>query len=300
MAASTFVAFLGIAGLFDSEVLLFLFGIASVIIGVWLDKTYDTLSIDTLSVSIYLIGFILMLAGLMQMEVASNIPSIIFILIATTVLYFTQNYILYFLSILIICGSFISFIPINDAYNAVHIYIIIMALILSYVMLHEAQIITSSKKLASLYDPARIALIISFLFTLIGLGKRHIIPVTIAYNWISSLVLFLITAYVISMILDLLKVQEFGTKIIVYLLAVIIAITTAYSPAILGSILVILLSFLVNYKTGLVFGIIALTYFIGQYYYDLELSLLVKSIILFVSGLVFLGLYQIIRTLDKG
>ena len=300
LASGTFVAFLGIAGLFNSEVVLFLFGISSIGVAIWLDNAYDKLSTDTLSVSIFFIGFLLMLAGLAQMKVDANIISIIFILASVGALFFTQNYILSFLSILVICGSFLAFIPINEAYQSLHIYTIIMALILSYVMLNEARLITINKKLAALYDPARIALIISFLFALIGLGKRHLIPLSIDYNWVTTLGLFLITAYVIWNIFDLLGIQQLRIKIIVYLLSIAIAITTAYAPAIMGAILVMLLCFWVNHKTGLAFGVIALTYFVGQYYYDLNLTLLTKSIILFVSGWLFLGLYWMTRTSDKG
>lgn len=299
LASGAFVAFLGIAGLFDSEVALFLFGIAGVGIAIWLDRTYDKLSTDTLSVSIFFIGFILMLAGLLQMKVDANIISVIFILMSVGTLFFTQNYILSFLSVLIFCGSVLSFIPINEVYQLLHAYTIVLAILLSYIMLNEARLITISKKLAVLYDPARIALIISFLFALIGFGKRHLIPLSIEYNWVSTLGLFLITTYVIWRIFDLLGIQQVGIKIIVYLLSIAITIATAYAPAIMGSILVMLLSFWVNYKTGLAFGVIAMTYFIGQYYYDLDLTLLTKSIILFASGWLFLGLYWMTRTQDQ-
>ena len=47
----------------------------------------------------------------------------------------------------------------------------------------------------------------------------------------------------------------------------------------------------VNYKTGLVIGIISFIYFISQYYYDLNFTLLTKSIILFSSGIVFILFY---------
>ncbi len=296
LASVAFVAFLGIAGLFDSEASLLLFGLGSVIAAIWMDKAYDRLSIDTLSISLYLIGLALITAGLMQMKVDDNIVPLLFITIAIATLWVTKNYILSFLAFLAISGSFLSLIAINEVYNLLHLYSLSIALLLSYLMLNEAKIITGNKKLAALYDSARIGLIISFLFPLTGLGKRNLIPVNVEYNWVTTFVLFMVLSYIIWLILALLKVKKQSTKISVYLLVLIIAITTAYSPAILGAILVILLSFRVNYKTGLALGVTALTYFIAQYYYDLNLTLLTKSIILFLSGLVFTGLYLLVKS----
>jgi len=68
-------------------------------------------------------------------------------------------------------------------------------------------------------------------------------------------------------------------------------VSTIFSPSISGAMIIVLLSFLVNYKTGLAIGIISLIYFISQYYYDLNFTLLTKSIILFSSGIVFLLFY---------
>jgi len=70
---------------------------------------------------------------------------------------------------------------------------------------------------------------------------------------------------------------------------------TAFSPVILGILLIILLSFLVNYKLGLSVGILTFIYFICQYYYDLNYTLLTKSILLFSSGILFLIFYIFIH-----
>jgi len=77
----------------------------------------------------------------------------------------------------------------------------------------------------------------------------------------------------------------------IYALSILLLLPTVLSPAISGAILIILLSFLVNYKTSLVIGIAAFIYFVSQYYYDLHFTLLTKSILLFSSGILFLGLY---------
>jgi len=119
--------------------------------------------------------------------------------------------------------------------------------------LNEAKIVSTNKILSKLYDPVRVGLIVSLIFGLISIGKRGLIPITQNYMWISSLIIILVTMYLVNTIIKV--------------------------------------NFLVNYKTGLAIGIISIIYFISQYYYDLSLTLLTKSIILFVSGMMFLLFY---------
>jgi len=74
---------------------------------------------------------------------------------------------------------------------------------------------------------------------------------------------------------------------------------TIMNPAIAGSLLIVLLSFSINYKTGLGLGIVAFIFFVSQYYYDLQFSLLTKSTILFASGILFLMIYLFVSQKTK-
>ena len=155
--------------------------------------------------------------------------------------------------------------------------------------------VTGGKALSKLYNPIKTGLIISFVSGLLFLGKKGIFSISPDYIWLSSIVIIATIVYLVSMLCGLLGIIKVEHKIGINLFTVLLLLTTAFSPAISGAILVILLSFLVNYKTGLVLGIIALVYFISQYYYDLNLTLLTKSILLFSSGVLFIALYLFTR-----
>ena len=64
LATLSFLGFLAIAGLYNSEFGLLIFGIGFIISAIWLNKAYDKLIIDTFSISIYVIGFALLSFGL--------------------------------------------------------------------------------------------------------------------------------------------------------------------------------------------------------------------------------------------
>lgn len=289
LASLAFVGFLYIAGLYKSEIGLLVIGGIFIVSSIWISKKYDKIIIDTISVSCFIIGFILIGISCYQLKVHENIISIIFILIAFSSLVIVRNYMLSFVSVLIIHGSILSLIVLNKDYHFIHLYVSFLAVTMAYIFLKEASIIKMSKALSKLYNPIKIGLIFSFISGLFFLGKKGILPIN--YIWTSSIIIISIVIYLISTLFNALNTTKKSHKISIYILTTFVLLPTALSPAISGAILVILLSFLVNYKTGFVIGIISFMYFISQYYYDLNFTLLTKSIILFSTGILFIVLY---------
>lgn len=291
LASLAFLGFLFIAGLYNSDIGLLLFGGIFIAGSIWINKEYDKIIIDTVSVSSFIIGFILLGFGCGQLKIDGNIISIIFIIIAFGSLRIVQNYILSFISVIIINGSILTLIISNNGYDFIHLYVSFLSLIMTYFYLKEATIITSSKALSKLYNPVRIGLTFSFLSGLVFLGKKGILPVSPDYIWLSSVIIISVIVYLISILFNTLNITETRHKISICIFTILVLLPTALSPAISGAILIILLSFLINYKTGLVLGIISFIYFISQYYYDLNFTLLTKSIFLFSTGVLFIALY---------
>jgi len=292
IATLAFLGFLLLAGLHNSELGLLFTGILFIAISVILNRKSDKLIMDTFSISTYIVGIFLIIFGLGEMDVDENIITILTLIIAVTSLVLTQNYILSFISILVASSSLLMLLVfLNNTPRLIHLYNILITLAMTYVFLYEAKIIKMSKKISRLYNPLRIGLVVSFIFSLGYFGTKNLHGMPADFEWFFSIILFVILIYVISKILDVLKITNLNTKILVYSLSSVILVVTAFSPAILGAILLILLSFYVNYKFGFALGIIALIYFVSQYYYDLHFTLLTKSIMLFISGLLFIALY---------
>jgi len=132
---------------------------------------------------------------------------------------------------------------------------------------------------------------ISLITGLVFVGQRGIFDFGIKHIWASSIITIPLTIYLISIIAKIIGITKAKSLYLIYSVSILFLIPTAISPAISGALLILLLSFLVNYKSGLVIGVISFIYFISQYYYDLNFTLLTKSIILFVSGIVFLLFY---------
>lgn len=291
LATLAFLGFLFIAGLYDSEGGIVITGFIFIGAATWLNTAYKKLIVDTLSVSAYVIGLCLIAFGLSALGAGDGAICVIFMIIALLTIGITKNYILSFISVLCINGCLIYLIFDNDLYGLIHVYDAILLVLLTYVFLKEAKLLAAKRFPTNLYNPIRIGLLFSLITGLMFVGQRGIFDFGIKHIWASSIITIPLTIYVVSIITKIVGITKNKTLYMVYTFSILFLIPTALSPAISGSLLIILLCFLVNYKTGLAIGVMSFIYFISQYYYDLNLTLLSKSIILFVSGIVFLLFY---------
>ncbi len=291
LAAIAFLGFLLILGLYNSESSMLLLGIGLVAVSIVLVKKFDMLIIDTFGISLYILGLILFIIGLFSYDINEDVITLLVMAMAFFTLLLVKNPILSFFSVLINSAGILTLIISNDMYSLIHLYINLHAFALTYVFLNESSMLTSDLKLVKLYDPVRIALVFSLLFGLVATAKHGLFVMSQTYFWMSSLVIILILLYVVTLLLKTFQVTSPQTKLWVYLFSALTLLPTLFAPAISGALLIVLLSFRVNYKTGLSIGIIALVCFVILYYFDLNFTLLTKSIILFSSGLVFLFFY---------
>ena len=291
LASLTFCGFIAATGIYDSSTGLLIVGCIALVGAILANRKYDKIIIDTVSVSTFIIAFIALAMCFYRLDATTNIICILFIIIAFFSMIISKNYILSFISTLIINGSILTLILSNGNKDFIHIYVSVLALIISYLFLKEAKIITTNKMVSKLYNPIRIGLIFSFIAGFAFLGIRWIDWFSPDFIWLSSVIIISTIIYLLHNLFEILSINKRQHKTIIYIIAVLALLPTVFSPAISGAILLILLSFLINYKTGFILGIIAFIYFISQYYYDLNFTLLTKSILLFSSGVLFIVLY---------
>ena len=291
LASIAFIAFLFISNLFDSKTAMLIFGGICIAGALFLNRISDKIITDTLSVSSYLIGFVLVGISLVDQEASKSVICIIFLIIAVPALFIVNNYMMSFVSLLIINGSILALITLNEWHLLINIYTAIIATVLTFIFLTEAKFMMQKNRISQLYEPLRSALVFTFLGLLIYISKFGIVEISPVFKIIVSVVILFAILYIVSILFSILKITNIKHKIMIAVATVLLLAPTIYSPAISGTILIILLSFLVNYKTGFALGIIGFIYSISMYYYDLHFTLLTKSIILFSSGILFLMIY---------
>lgn len=299
-ATFAFFGFLALLGIYQSELGMLLLGSILITLSLLLNVKFDTLIIDTFGASIYVLGIVLVTFGLASFDLHEDLISLLVISIALCSLFIVQNYIVSFISVLIIASCFLVLIFSNDLFELLHFYLVFYALALTYCSFSEPLFLTSGTKMSKVYGPLRVGLIFSLLFGLVAVGINQLAPPSQNLNWISSLVHILIILYLVGPITKMLGVDSKTTKTWIYTLTGLTLMPTLFAPSISGAFLIVLLSFRVHHKTGLGIGIVALIYFVIQYYYDLNLTLLVKSMLLFSSGVVFLLFYLFLTKKSRG
>jgi len=300
LASLTVIVLLFLSEIVKNEVSLLIAGGIFVVASLFINKKSDNNIHETFSMTGYISGVILVGAGITGMRGNENVMISTFFILSIISLSITQNYIISFLNALMFLVSLIYFIIINEVHDLVHLFISINVFSLLYIIKFEAKVININKFTSKLYDPIRIALIISLVFALTILANGDNFKISPKYIYLSSFSLGIAIAYMISMVFDILKIKSASHKNIIYFMSSLILLSIVFAPSILGAIFIILMSFYVNYKTGLILGIISLIYFISRYYYYMDITLLMKSVILIASGVLFITFYAVLsRGLSK-
>lgn len=291
LAAQAFMGFLFSAGLYNSSIGLILAGCFFIGGSIWLSKKSTALIFDTFCISAYLSGYFTLGLGLHEAHMNDQLIALLFILIALATLFIIGHFIFTLIAVLVISGSSLFLIADGSYKDMIHAYIIITSICMTLWLKEEAKIITSHAKWATMYNAIRTGLVISLLAGLGFICKRGLFEITPNYIWISSLGLIPLLMLVINKMRQTLGWLTDTDKILSFAIGLILLLPLLFSPAIIGALLILIASYYVNYKTGFFLGIISLIYFTGQFYYDLDYSLLVKSGLLFSTGVLFMILF---------
>jgi hypothetical protein len=291
LASLAFLGFLLVSGMYDSGIALCFLGVICIVAAVWINRQYDLFIFDTISISCFIIGFFTLGAGMLTCKAGDSFVCLVFIFFSAAALIAVQRYIISFISVLVINGSILALLVENDAYAFIAFYTASLAWLTFYLFRKEARALASRHAFTMLYEPLRPGLILSLLSALFLMGKKALFPFAEVYVWLCSIAIIAVIVHLITKLYSFLNIVKAQHRVIICMLTIIVLIPTGLSPAISGSLLIILLCFMVNYKTGLVTGILSFIYFISQFYYDMRFSLLIKSELLLISGLFFIALY---------
>jgi MFS family permease len=292
-ASLFFLAFLFLAGLYESETAMLIFGVIFIVAAIFVNSRFDNLVVDTASISFFLAGFFLLGVGLGSIHINENMICLVFVSVALLTMIIIQNYIFSFISVLIINGSLLALIMFSRSNNIIHLLLITQVVAIVYLFLHESFFISAGSKISKLYQPVRTGTLISFLCGLVFIARKDLVSTGPYFLLATSVMIIIALLYLAFHLLAVLKVIKLNDKMLVYGIAALMFIPTIMAPAISGCLLVILLSFFVQHRGGFILGIGALIYFISQYYYDLEYSLLHKSYFLMGSGILFILIYLV-------
>ncbi|MBC5992744.1 DUF4401 domain-containing protein [Pontibacter cellulosilyticus] len=299
LAASTFLGFLGAAGLYESGVAMMVVGVMFLVGAEWLIQHKKDAMADSIGVSFNLMGYLLLAIGVGQLTESTSAVCGVLACAAVLVLLFSESAICVFVSVLVLNGSLLGLIYDNKVYNVAHGLVVLLAAVLTYMSLYEAKLITASPKVNLKYRPVRMGVVFSLVVTLALFVHQKFLSSQIEHFWISSLFLIACFLYLVYHVMKDAAITNIKTQAAFYTCCVLLLAPTILTPSIPGALLVLLSSFYIGHRPGFWVGLLALVYFVILYYYDLNMTLLAKSGVLVASGLLFLGGFVLLNKFLK-
>ncbi|MFA6885058.1 MAG: DUF4401 domain-containing protein [Paludibacteraceae bacterium] len=279
----------------DSNPARILCGIFFLCCTIFFSRMSDKLFLNVIVISSYLTGFFIMSLALSESIQSDAVVCIVLIFFAFVILCVIQNPIVAFLSILIIAFNLEKLTICAHSIELFSLFMISLSLLLMLVYRNEAKILSWRHHISRVYLPIRSGLTFSFIslfFVPIWFSKdlECLLPMSPSvFGYATNLFFILLIGYQLYHTFPILGITRKWHKVsICAFICLALLHTTA---ALSASVLVILLSFHVNNKIGLVLGILAFLYFLCLYYYDMRFSLLTKSLLLFSTGVLFSAIY---------
>ena len=288
LTAIFFLGFLVLANIIRSETSSMILGSLLIIATLTMSRIIIRPFLDAMNITLYIAG-----CALVSFGISSNTHFLFFVLIGISVLTFflSKGFILPFLSVILFNISvfgeggyiFSSFYPLQIAV----IPILGIYLFTTSVETKLFQSIGYPFK----YKPLHLGLFVSALVSLSGLSLNWLISET--NSWITSCILsvfiWLGLLLMVQRIMQVMKIEDSVHQVGIYVLCLIICLPTVFAPYLSGSLLLILICFHYGYKTECATAILFFIYAVSKYYYDLNTSLLIKSITLIFIGIAFIA-----------
>lgn len=307
IAAVFFLTFIFLLNIFDSSFTIIVLG--GILIGISLTfsrASHRRPALEPFTVVFNIVGQVLMGIGLFLLD--QNLLSYSFgqeillictvgIVVEVIVLLLSASSILRFGAVIVLHLCILGLLWQWEILEGLQFLVGISAWLFMLLQLYEAELILSRPKWISYLSPVGIGLASSFLFILTITINKDLYKGEIQYWWISSIFLIAALLYFCHIAWRVYTLENFHWLILISM-AIILA-PTLFSPGIAASLLVLVVAFQRGQKTLIGIGIAFLTVFISSFYYNLHLSLLLKSGILFLTGIFFLSAYFALKVIKK-
>jgi uncharacterized membrane protein len=289
LATLSFIGFLALARILESESGMTILGVIFIGAAVASQRLVKHIALDTSMITFYVAGCVLLAMGLSMFTGHDNLRPVLFMFISLLTIALCDGFMLVLLAVLVFNASIFSFIPINSAYGLMPVPIIFMGIGLLLLTLYEPQIIAFSPKMNRLYKGLQTGFFFSFAGGLMTAAQNTHYDLQLGNLYTVSI---FNSIALLGLAFKLIGEFKIGNKIyllLIFIFCLLFIAATFYAPFVSGGLLLLLLSYHFGQKTETGISIILFAYFICQYYYDLRCTLLVKSGILFFSGIVFIA-----------
>lgn len=292
IATICLIAFLALADIGRSNTILSVTALVFIVGAIVANRVINSLFLDTSVIALYVTGCIALWYAMGNSGWSMYQAIGVEMLIAVLTLLLSKGSFFPFLAVLLFNASLCWLaIPEGKDFspNLFLVLLIVMGAIFVLLNLYEARIITAHPVAKQLFRPLHAGYFVTFTCGLIALSAisdwfDYSTGVLSAFVWV-GIVLMLRQA------MQAMRVKDEVTRILVYIACFLFLLPTLFAPALSGALLLLLICFCYGYKTEMGASLLLFIYAIVKYYYDLQLTLLTKSIILFLTGVLLLSVW---------
>lgn len=285
LTAIFFLGFLALASIIRSEESSLIIGCLLIVATLTISRLVVRPFLDAMNITFYIAGCILFIFG-----ISANVNILFCSLLVISILTFflTKGFILPFLSVILFNISLFGEIAhLFSSWYPLQVAIVPLVAAFLFANLFETKLLARLQGNTSKYKPFHTGLFISCLIALSGASIDFL--TTGMNEWIISVFLWIGLLIMIQRIMRVMGgTNNLMKQIGIYGLSILICLPTVFAPYLSGSLLLIMVCFHFGYKTECGASLLLFIYAISKYYYDLNVTLLVKSITLFFIGIAFI------------
>lgn len=291
LAAFCLILFLVLSGIARSDASFAIIGscfIAAAIVG---NRTINQLFLDTSITAFYVAGCVALGFAMVSSHWEPQLMCVVFMLIATLTFLLSKGVFFPFLAVILFNAAFTWFVMAGvEKLEISQVMVGMMGICFLALNLFEARIITTHSPMKRLIRPLHAGFFLSFACGLVWMSG-------IGYSFDKSVGILsvFIWAGIILMLRHVMKtmhVEKLQTKVLVYIVCFAMLLPTVFAPSLSGALLLLLICFGYGYRAEMGAGLVLFVYMIVKYYYDLQLTLLTKSVTLFFTGIALLFIWH--------
>lgn len=276
LTAGFFIGFLVFIDATRSTTSCFIISTLLITTAVILSRTTSKPFLDAINITFYIAGCTL---PFFTSSLHEEMLYISFVGISIITFLLSKGFMLPLVSVILFNVSLFAEISELTSYNPLRIAIVPIFIIFLLLNLFEDQLLVRMPEQQAKYKPLHAGFFVSTLFTLGGMSIFHDDSELISpFIWIGFTVL-------IQQVTQTLKVKSRAIQCYIYMMSLAVCLLTLYAPYLSGSLLLIFICFHYGYRKEFAASILLFIYTVSKFYYDLSLTLLVKSALLFFTGI---------------
>ncbi len=285
VAAILVTAFFFIIGFINTDQALF-FGVVFCALAIWVSRTArGNVFLGQLSLALSLTGQVLAMIGLDSLADELFFIVAAIIILELILMWFHCDSVLRFISILIVTTSILVLVVDKNALEWIHLYISVLMTGVLFIYLKEnhLKMIGLEELILPVGSGLTISLLAILIMPLLGFDLM---------GWgITAVILFVFLLFILTQIVFDLGYGLQNRVVIALVVGCLFLLIPAISmPGILAALTVLLLGFWRGNRGIMSLASVFLIFYIGEYYYSLEWTLLIKSLALMGSGAILLAL----------